>query len=207
MAVLVGSQRALSADRRLLYFTSATSTQPPPTAPRSLLEGQSVGNGQLLLHGWDLTFASFWTSNALIDAALIAFAGLRTAVLYLGPALDGALAILAGALPRREGRRNWAVVAGTVTVVVLLGFGVAAMEFFFVGHGFHVGTIALLPRCLRRPEKSQRRLGVGRGVVSAIAAGDARRLADGRLRHRAPTSARSAQRPAARRGPGRARQR
>ena len=126
----------------LLYFTSAYFHAATSDSATIALEGQSVANGQLLLHGWDLTFASYWTSNALIDAAVVSFAGLGSAVLYAGPAVVGAVVVVAGAFLVREGRRLWAVVAGITAVVALLVCGVPAMEFFFVGHGFHVGTIA-----------------------------------------------------------------
>ena len=126
----------------LLYFTSAYFHAATSDSATIALEGQSVANGQLLLHGWDLTFASYWTSNALIDAAVVSFAGLGSAVLYAGPAVVGAVVVVAGASLVREGRRLWAVVAGITAVVALLVCGVPAMEFFFVGHGFHVGTIA-----------------------------------------------------------------
>jgi len=154
----------------LFYFTSAHFQAATSDSATIVLEGQAVAGGHVLLHGWDLTFASYWTSNALIDAAAVGLGGLRTAVLYAGPAVAGALVVLAGAVLAREGRRGAAGMAGVVAVVALLCFGVPAMEYFFVGHGFHVGTIAyvlLAFAALRRP-----RPGWGRAVaVVALAAG------------------------------------
>jgi len=126
----------------LLYFTSAHMQTATSDSATVVLEGQAIAKGQLLLHGWNLTFASYWTSSAAFDAVAIVVNDLRAGLMYAIPAFTGALAILGGVLVAREGQRRPPDFAAWVTVVVLLAFATPAMAFFFVGHGFHVGTSA-----------------------------------------------------------------
>jgi len=126
----------------LLYFTTAHMQAATSDSATVVLEGQAIAKGQILLHGWDLTFASYWTSTAAFDAVAIVLNGLRAGLMYAIPAFAGAVAIVGGVLVAREGHRGLPGFGGGVAVVVLLAFTTPAMAFFFVGHGFHVGTAA-----------------------------------------------------------------
>ena len=126
----------------LLYFTSSHLHAATSDSATVVLEGQAIANGQILLHGWDLTFASYWTSTAAFDAVAVLVDGLRAGLMYVIPAFAGALAISGGVLLARDRRRGMPGLAGSLAVVVLLGCSTPAMAFFFVGHGFHVGTAA-----------------------------------------------------------------
>ena len=126
----------------LLYFTSAHFRAATSDTATIVLEGRSMANGHVLLHGWNLTFASFWTSTALFEAIVILIAGLHPGVMYLGPALVGALCVAAGAVLARRDAHGGAAAAAVATVVALLVFSPPAFDYFFVGHGFHVSTAA-----------------------------------------------------------------
>jgi hypothetical protein len=124
----------------LLYATSAHHQVGTSDRATVILEGQAIGSGHLLLHGWSLTLASYWTSDAPFYAVAVRLDGLRPGLLYLGPAVMGALIIAAGVLIAREGRRGAPGLAGGATVVALLAFAAPALAFYFVGSGFHVST-------------------------------------------------------------------
>lgn len=126
----------------LLYFTSAHFQAGTSDSATVILEGQAIANGQVLLHGWDLTSASYWTSNALLDGIAVLLAGLRAGLLYATPAVASAVAVVTGVLLAREGHRGWPGIAGGTAVVALLAFATPVMGFFFVGRGFHVSTAA-----------------------------------------------------------------
>jgi hypothetical protein len=138
--VLLGATAGFVGLVLLLYFTSAHLQAATSDSATVVLEGQSIANGQVLLHGWGLTFASYWTSTAAFDAVAIALGGLRAGLMYAIPAFVGALAIASGVLVARDGRPGRPGVAGGAAVVVLLAFAAPAMAFFFVGRGFHVAT-------------------------------------------------------------------
>jgi len=126
----------------LLYFTSSHLHAATSDSATVVLEGQAIANGQILLHGWNLTFASYWTSTAAFDAVAVVVDGLRAGLMYAVPAFAGALAISGGVMLARDGRPGMRGLAGSLAVVVLLGCSTPAMAFFFIGHGFHVGTAA-----------------------------------------------------------------
>jgi len=106
-----------------------------------ILEGQAMAAGHLLLQSWNLTFASYWTSDVPFYAVAIRLVGLRPGLLYAGPAVIAALVVVVGVLIAREGHHRAPGFVAGATVVALLGFATPAMAFFFVGMGFHVGTV------------------------------------------------------------------
>ena len=73
-------------------------------------------------------------------ALAVRLVGLRPGLLYAEPAVVAALTISVGVLLTLEGHRVSAGFAGAVAVVVLLAFATPAMDFWFVGKGFHVAT-------------------------------------------------------------------
>ncbi len=127
----------------LLYFTSSHFQAATSDGASVVLEGRTIANGHVLLHGWVLTAASYWTSAAMFDAVGILLVGLRAGLLDATPAVAGALAIAAGILLARDARRGGPGVAGGVAVVALLALATPEMSYLFVGHGFHVVTGAL----------------------------------------------------------------
>jgi hypothetical protein len=129
------------------------------------LEGQAMGNGHVLLHGWALSYDSFWTLDAPFYALASVIVGIRPSLLFAVPAIIATVVIVVGAIMAREGRRGAAGIAASLTVVALLAFPTHAFASFFVRGPFHVATalFSLLAFAgLRRP-----RLGWG-WVVSVV---------------------------------------
>ena len=124
----------------LLYARSAHDLAGTSDRATIILEGQAMASGHLLLQGWNLTFASYWTSDAPFYDAAVRLVGLRPALLYAGPAVMAALLIVVGVLVAREASHGAAAAAGVLTVVALLGLATPAMTLFFAGRGFHVST-------------------------------------------------------------------
>ena len=109
----------------------------------AVLEGQAVGTGNVLLHGWILTHDSFWTIDAFFYGLMVRIGGLRPSLLNLEPALAAAIAVVVGALVAVRGYRGRAAVAGAGTVVVLLALPTHAMASFLLGGPDHVSTAVL----------------------------------------------------------------
>ncbi len=124
----------------LCYARSAHSQAGTSDRATIILEGQTMAAGHLLLQGWNLTFASYWTSDAPFYDAAVRLVGLRPALLYAGPAVMAALVVVVGVLLAREASRGACALAGGLTVIALLAFATPAMTLFFVGRGFHVST-------------------------------------------------------------------
>ena len=125
----------------LLYARSVHDRAGTSDRATVILEGQAMAAGHLLLQGWNLTFASYWTSDAPFYALAVRREGLRPELLYAGPAVMAALVVLVGVFIAREGRRGMPAFAGGVAVVALLAFCTPSMALFFVGRGFHVSTV------------------------------------------------------------------
>ncbi|MGO9334134.1 MAG: hypothetical protein ACLQCU_08805 [Acidimicrobiales bacterium] len=124
----------------LLYAISAHDRAGTSDTATVILEGQAMAAGHLLLHGWALTFASYWTSDAAFYAVAVGLGGLRPGLLYAGPAVIAALVIAAGVFIAREARRGASALVGGAAVVAVLAFATPALAFYLVGRGFHVGT-------------------------------------------------------------------
>jgi hypothetical protein len=124
----------------LLYATSIHTGAGDSDKATTILVGQAIGDGHLLLHGWILSPGSYWTSDAAFYALAVKLGGLRPGLLYAEPAFVAAVTISVGVLISFEGRRGSAGFAGAVAVVALLVFATPAMAFWFVGKGFHVAT-------------------------------------------------------------------
>jgi hypothetical protein len=124
----------------LLYARSAHSQAATSDRATIILEGQTMAAGHLLLQGWNLTFASYWTSDAPFYDAAVRLVGLRPALLYAGPAVMAALVVVVGVLLAREASHGASALAGGLAVIALLGFATPAMALFFVARGFHMST-------------------------------------------------------------------
>ena len=109
----------------------------------AILEGQAMGSGNVLLHGWILTHDSFWTIDAFFYALAVRVVGLRPSLLNLEPAVAVAIAVVIGVLVASRGHRGGAATAGAATAVVLLAFPTYAMASFLLGGPDHVSTAVL----------------------------------------------------------------
>ncbi len=124
----------------LLYARSAHSQAATSDRATIILEGQTMAAGHLLLQGWNLTFASYWTSDAPFYDVAVRLVGLRPALLYAGPTVMAALVVVVGVLIAREASHGASALAGGLAVIALLAFATPAMALFFVARGFHMST-------------------------------------------------------------------
>jgi hypothetical protein len=124
----------------------------------TVLEGQAVGQGHVLLHGWVVPMDSFWTLDQLFYAATTRLFGLRLSLVHWGPALFGALFLVAGIAAAAEGRRGRSAVTGAAVVAALLLLPSPALAQFYLGLGYHVSTTlcALLAFLLLRKGRFDR---------------------------------------------------
>ena len=137
----------------ILYAVSVYAGAADSDKATTILVGEAIANGNLLLHGWILSPANYWTTDAAFYALAVHVFGLRPGLLYAEPAVVGALTVTAGVVIAREGRRGAAAIAGAISVVVLLVCAPPAMALWFVGKSFHIATAlyALVALWLLRP--------------------------------------------------------
>lgn len=131
---------ALIALVALLYAVSFHTIVGDSDGATVVLEGQSMASGHLALHGWALSFDSFWTVDALFYMAIEFITGAREYLLYLVPALIAGLVVVAGAWLARDGRRGISGACAAVTVVTLIGLPSHVLSMFFLRGPLHVGT-------------------------------------------------------------------
>ena len=124
----------------LLYAMSVHTGAGDSDKATTILVGQAIGDGHLLVHGWILSPGNYWTTDATFYALLVRLFGLRPGLLYAEPAAVAAVTIAVGVVIALEGRRGSLGLAGAVTVVALLGLVTPLMAFWFLGKGFHVAT-------------------------------------------------------------------
>jgi len=124
-----------------MYLTTIHSTTPDSDGANTLLAGQAIGQGHVLLHGWALAPDSFWTIDALFYTLTIWVMGINGALLYVVPALIASLVIVVGMLLARTGYRGAAGFVGGATVVVILAAPSHAMASFFLLGSMHMGTV------------------------------------------------------------------
>jgi len=124
----------------VLYAVSIYAGAADSDKATTILVGQAIGNGNVLLHGWILSEANYWSTDAAFYALAVHVFGLRPGLLYGEPAVVGAVTVVVGGLIAREGRRGAAAIAGAASVAVLLVFAPPAMALWFVGKSFHIAT-------------------------------------------------------------------
>ena len=79
---------------------------PPAFMPREgnsdgasvALEGQAMGNGNVLLHGWSLSYDSFWTSTIFYALGSV-IVDVRPSLFFAVPAIIATTVILVGVIP------------------------------------------------------------------------------------------------------------
>jgi hypothetical protein len=124
----------------VLYLASVSSRIADSDAATIVLQGQSMSSGHLTLHGWALSFDSFWTVDALFYTVAVLVAGVMSSLPFLVPSVIAAVVIIVGALLARDGRGGAAGVAAAATVVVLLGMPSYVLSIFFLHGPWHIGT-------------------------------------------------------------------
>jgi len=127
----------------IFYATSARVYTGGSDRATAILEGQAMGCGNVLLHGWILTRDSFWTTDALFYTLAVRVDGLRPSLIHWEPAVVVAITVVVGALVASRGHRGGAAMAGAATVVVLLAFPTYATASFLLGGAYHVSTAVL----------------------------------------------------------------
>lgn len=125
----------------VLYAVSVYTGAADSDKATTILVGQSLSTGNILLRGWILSPANYWTSDATIYALAVRLFGMGPWLLYAEPAVVGALTIVVGAVIATDRRRGAAAVAGALTVAASLVFAVHPMAIWFVGKSFHIATV------------------------------------------------------------------
>lgn len=124
----------------LLYAASVHAFPGDSDGATVALEGQTMSQGHMTLHGWAMSLDSFWTVDALFYLVAVGLGGLSLGLLHFVPAVIAVLVIGVGAYMAAEGSRRAGAVVGPLVVVALLGFPTHTMAFFFLRGPLHVGT-------------------------------------------------------------------
>lgn len=137
---LVGPVVAVGALIGLLTLASARAVTGNSDGATVVLQGRAMASGNLLLNGWRLSVDSFWTVDALFYAVAVGLAGVRSGLVHVVPAAIAALIVVVGVALARDGRRGAAAGAGSVTVLVLVGFPSHYLSAFLLAGPIHDGT-------------------------------------------------------------------
>ena len=124
----------------LLYAVSLHTIVGDSDGATVILEGQAMTSGHLALHGWALSFDSFWTVDALFYMTVEFLTGAREFLLYLVPALIAGLVVVVGAWLARDGRRGTAGTVAVISVVALIGLPSHVLSMFLLRGPLHIGT-------------------------------------------------------------------
>lgn len=136
-AAIVGSGVVALATLETMATRSVAGNSDGATA---VLEGRSIASGHVLLQGWNLSLDSFWTIDALINAAGVAIVGVRPELLRAVPvAIASAVVVFCVGIATRGLRGRSAVLAG-VTAFALLALPGRALGMFLLQGPYHVGT-------------------------------------------------------------------
>ncbi|HEY5272982.1 MAG TPA: hypothetical protein VIJ34_07080 [Acidimicrobiales bacterium] len=105
-----------------------------------VLEGQTMSAGHLLLPAWSLSLDSFWSVDAIFYAVAVHFFGVRGDLIFLVPAVIGAVVILVAGTMAMDRRITLAAGAGALATISVLALPSRAFAVYFVEGPFHVGT-------------------------------------------------------------------
>ncbi len=130
-----------------------------------VLQGQTMGGGNVTLHGWALSLDSFWTVDAVAYMLVEWVTGVRDALLFLVPSMIAGAVVIVGALLAKDRRRGIPGIAAAATVVVVLALPSHVLANVFLRGPLHVGT-ALLCLCAFA---GLRRGRFGWGWIAAVA--------------------------------------
>jgi hypothetical protein len=158
----------------LFYYLSSHSYPGDSDKASTILEGQAVGAGHVLLHGWTLPLDSFWTLDQIYFAVATHIVGLRTGLMHAGSAFYGALIVVVAVAMSRDGRARSAALAGTIVCIALLVFPTPTMSWFFLGFGYHIDTLlyALLAFAALRKGRFGWSWGLGVALLTIGTLGD-----------------------------------
>ncbi len=134
----LGAFVALSA---FLYVVSTHAFLPDSDGATVVLEGNSIIHGNLGLHGWSLSYDSFWLLDALYYAVAVGIVGIKGYLLHLVPAIIAALVVVVGALIARDEERGLVGLVGTAVVVAVLAFPSHLLAYFFLRGPLHIDTV------------------------------------------------------------------
>ncbi|MGB9111826.1 MAG: hypothetical protein WCF24_03770 [Acidimicrobiales bacterium] len=129
---------ALSA---FLYLVSTHAFLPDSDGATVVLEGNAIIHGDVALHGWSLSYDSFWLLDALYYAVALAIVGIHGYLLHLIPAIIAALVVVAGALIARDGQRGLVGLVGAGVVIAVLALPTHLLAYFFLRGPLHVDTV------------------------------------------------------------------
>lgn len=124
----------------LLYAASTHAFVPDSDGATVILEGYAMTHGHLLLSGWAISLDSFWTVDALWNAAAVVVYGVHPLLLHAVPAAIATAVVVIGVAMAVEERRGVAAVAAAGTVFAILALPSQAWANFFIRGPWHVGT-------------------------------------------------------------------
>jgi hypothetical protein len=134
----LGAFFALSA---FLYVVSTHAFLPDSDGATVVLEGNSIIHGNLGLHGWSLSYDSFWLLDALYYAVAVGIVGIKGYLLHLVPAIIAAVVVVVGALIARDEERGLVGLVGAAVVVAVLAFPSHVLAYFFLRGPLHIDTV------------------------------------------------------------------
>jgi hypothetical protein len=105
-----------------------------------VLEGAALLHGHLLLSGWDLSFDSFWSIDAVVYGIAVGIFGVRGDLMALGPTLIALATVAVGVAVAWRSRRAPVTIVAALVVVGVLGLPNPVLAFFFLQGPWHVGT-------------------------------------------------------------------
>jgi hypothetical protein len=106
-----------------------------------ILQGNAIAHGNVLLSGWALSYDSFWTLDALVNAPLVAIFGVSPRLLHIAPALVSTVLVVIGAWAAsagQVGRTRW---VGAAVVIGVLAFPSPELATVYLQGGQHVATV------------------------------------------------------------------
>lgn len=171
---------ALSA---FMYVVSTHAFLPDSDGATVVLEGNAIVHGNIALHGWSLSYDSFWLLDALYYAVAIGIVGIHGYLLHLIPAVIAALVTVIGAFIARDEQRGLVGIVGAGLVVALLALPTHLFAYIFLRGPLHIDTVlcALVAFVAMRDHRFGWRWAVAVGFLAGAALGDLQVLAFGTI--------------------------
>ena len=124
----------------LLFELSSHAVSANSDSATVALEGHSMLAGNVLLSGWTISLDSFWSIDAVVNAAAVGFLGLTNDLVNVVPALVAVAVIILGAFISSWGFETKSRIAAAIFVAALLALPSHALSFFFLQGPWHVAT-------------------------------------------------------------------
>ncbi|PZS19164.1 MAG: hypothetical protein DLM54_07425 [Acidimicrobiales bacterium] len=106
----------------------------------AVLEGHSLANGNLVLHGWSLSADSYWTTDLLFYALFSAVEGVRPALMHQVPMILAIGVVLLSAITSSLGFSRVGKWTGASATFLILGVPAWYLVSVFYQGPQHVGT-------------------------------------------------------------------